>query len=223
VDELMPRRRRVSPWVVVALAVLINLPVASSTYLDWQLSRSGIDVGAVLVNSQADGDGGDGYALAFRFDEEVDPEQTVWTAPVSEDAFDRAVQTEVVRVRVLPDRPSAYEVQGEIGSSLGWLVTGFADVCLLGMVLLLRRGGRERLLQLVAVEDVQRHLPGAGPRTGFEDLGAETYLVIGEVSHIEDGAVIVDTGERRVRVQLGPYDNKVGYQQPGRVTARLSD
>jgi|GEM_PF-2478797 len=222
----MPRRRRVSPWVMVALAVLINLPVASSTYLDWRLSRSGVDVEAVLVNSQASGDeggGSDGYALAFRFDEEVDPEQTVWTAPVSEDAFDRAVQTEVVRVRVLPDRPSAYEVEGEIASSLGWLVTGFADMCLLGMVLLLRRGGRARLLQLVAVEDVQRHLPGAGPRTGFEDLGGETYLVIGEISHIEDDAVIVDAGERRVRVQLGPYDNKVGYQQPGRVTARLPE
>ncbi|MDE0775753.1 hypothetical protein [Nocardioides sp.] len=222
-DDLMPRRRRVSGWVLVALAILINLPVATSTYLDWRLSRSGVDVEAVLVDSQAAGEGGDGYALAFTFDPDIDPEQTVWTAPVTEAAFDRAVRSEVVRARVLPDRPSAYEVEGEVTSGLGWLVTGFADACLLAMVLLLRRGGQERLLQLVALEDVQRHLPGAGPRTGFEDLGGETYLVVGEICRIEDDAVVVDAGERRVRVRLGPYDNRVGYQQPGRVTARLSD
>ena len=65
-------------------------------------------------------------------------------------------------------------------------------------------------------------MPGTGPQTGLDDLGARTLRVTGEVTRIDSDAVVLDAGTRQVRVRLGSHANLVGYQQPGRVTARLT-
>lgn len=225
-DDLRPRRRRLSSWVVVVLAVIINVPVLNHASTQQSIARSGVEVQATLVDAARAGEGdASDYGVAFRFDEGIDPAQTVWTSEVDRVAYQRALDTESVRVRVLADRPAAYRVDGAITTRLGWYVTGVADLVLIAGVLLLRRGGRHRVLRLVALEDVRRHEPGSGPQTGLEDLGGATYLLTGEVTwaDAEEGVVTLDTGRHQVRVALGAHTNLVGYQQPGRVTARLPE
>ena len=48
-------------------------------------------------------------------------------------------------------------------------------------------------------------------------------LVRGEVQDLADGEVLLDLGNRTVRVLLDGHANPVGYQQPAQVRARLLD
>ena len=221
VDDAVRRRRRISPWLVVFLVVLVNLPVGHSTYLNWRLDRSGVETTAALTNSA---ESGGTYGVEFEYGPDIDPDasQPRYTARVDRSTYDRAVRTGVVEVRVLSDRPSAYEVRGQVTSRAALVVTLVADLLLLAMVALLRvRRSRRRdeRLHLVAIEDVQRCAPGSG----LDRLDETTYVVIGEVCLIDETGIELDVDGRPVRVDLGGHANPVGYQQPARVTARLSD
>ena len=69
----------------------------------------------------------------------------------------------------------------------------------------------------MATEDVQHAEPGST----LERLDGATYLVEGQVVVIEPDLLVLDLGDRRVRVDLAGHHNPVGYQQPARVRARL--
>ena len=45
-----------------------------------------------------------------------------------------------------------------------------------------------------------------------------TYVVCGEVAELGDDEVVLDLGDRRVRVLLDGHANPAGYEQPVRVT-----
>ena len=213
----MERVRRFPRGVllVLLLLVVVNLPLVHGAWIGRQVERNGVDVVATVVATRPSGDGG---LVEFRFDEQIDPGQTTWPVALAERAFDTAEATDELAVRVVPGEPSRYRVPGAQGAGLLTGLTLFADVVLLlALVLLWRRRGGP--LVLVAVEDVTRARPGGR----LEQLSGTTYLVVGEVSGIEADAVLIDVGDRTVRVELGGHRNPVGYEQPAQVTARLPE
>ena len=208
-------------WLVALLAFLVNLPLLHSTWVDRRVESSGTDVTAAVVHDRVVP--GEEYWVSFTFPEEVDPDQRTWDAQVDEEAYDDAVASGEIRVRVLTDDPSAYRAEGAVTSRVPLVVTLVADLLLLVVVLLLvRYGGRTRArasLQAVALGDVERCAPGPL----LERIGGEDYLVRGEVQDIADGELVLDLGNRTVRVLLDGHANPVGYQQPAQVRARLPD
>ncbi|MCB0895046.1 MAG: hypothetical protein KDB43_06665, partial [Nocardioidaceae bacterium] len=149
--------------------------------------------------------------------------QKAWDAQVDEEAYDDAVASGQIRVRVLDGDPSAYRAEGAVQSRVPLVITLVADLILLVVLLLLfRYGGRGRVrapLQALALGDVERCAPGSL----LERIGGEDYLVRGEVQDLADGEVLLDLGNRTVRVLLDGHANPVGYQQPAQVRARLLD
>jgi len=211
--------RRGALVLVLLAAVVINLPIVHSSWYAWRLDRDGVETEATVVDTQrVPPDDGDKFVVEFRFDRALDPGQEVWFAQVDEAAYAAARSDETIGARVLPDRPGTFEVDGQQQSSLPWIITVLGDVMLLGVALLYWRGrptpGLE--LRLVATADVER----CKPKSSIERLEDGSYVVCGEVSGIEDDAIVLDLGEQTVRVELDGHANPVGYQQPARVTGR---
>lgn len=201
----------------VVAAFLVNFPLAHSTWQQWQLDRDGVEVTAQVTDAAQQSDGADPtYRIVFILPDEVDEGGSSWTAVVDEETRQQAQATGAVEVRVLPDDPSVHEVVGEVPSRVLVVATVVADLLLLGMVLLARRArGRMRpQLELRATEDVQRTAPGVL----LERIVDQEYVVAGDVEEIEDDAILLDLGNRKVKVHLDGHHNPVGYQQTARVT-----
>lgn len=211
--------RRHSAFLIVVLAVVINLPLLHSWYQDQKVRSSGTDVAATVVDDRVVN--GDEFWISFTFPADVDPDGRTWSAEVDEETYDDAVAAGEVTVRVVEDDPSAYRVDGAVDSNVPLVVTAVADVILLLIVLLLwRSGGRMRArLHAVALGDVER----CAPETLLERLGGEDYLIRGEVLEVADGSVTLDLGNRAVVVLLDGHQNPVGHQQAAQVRARLVD
>ncbi len=217
----MNRRRRRGAILIAVLVLVINLPILHSTWLAWRVDRSGTDLTVDLVNHDVLTPEDDRqYWVGFRFPEEIDSDQTLWTARVEKAAYDDAVAEGVVQVRVLEDRPAVYRVDGQVSSSVGWITTLVADAILLVILLLLWRFGRPSRplpLRIAAIGDVERCPPGAV----VEQVEGSLYLVRGEVVLIDLDEIVLDAGEREVVVILDGHQNPVGYQQPAQVRGRL--
>jgi hypothetical protein len=219
----MTQSRRRAAWLVLLLAVVVNLPLLHSWYQDQKVASSGKDVTATVVDDRVVS--GDEYWISFTFPEDVDPDQKDWQAQVSEEAYDDAVASGEITVRVVEDDPSAYRVEGAVQSSVPLVITAIADVILLVIVLLLillpsRYRGRVRArLRAIALGDVER----CEPEKLLERIHAEDYLIRGEVLELDEGSVTLDLGNRLVVVLLDGHANPVGHQQSAQVTARLID
>jgi hypothetical protein len=202
--------------VLVLAAVLVNLPLVHSTWTDQRVQRSGIDVQATVDEHQSIGGQ---HLVTFTFPESIDPDQRTWQADLDPTAYDRAVASGELTVRVLESDPSAYAAEGQVESNAVLVMTLVADVVLLLSALLLWWvGGRRRpQLRAIAVGDVQRCPPGSA----LDRIGGETYLIRGEVSAVEPGQVVLELGERSVLVYLDGHQNPVGHQQSAEVRARL--
>lgn len=206
--------------LVLLLVVVINLPLVHSSITTWRVERSGTDVTVRVTNGRVLPPQDDPeYFLEFVYPEDIDADQRFWTAEVDRSTYERAIAAKEVGVRVLAGQPAAYTVDGQVTHRLGLVVTLLADGALLIMLLLLRRF-RAKLrprLEAVAMGDVERCKPGAA----LEKIEEGLYLISGEVAAIEDDEIVLDLGDRRVRVLLDGHHNPVGYQQPARVRARL--
>ncbi|MEO9322387.1 hypothetical protein ABFT23_02800 [Nocardioides sp. C4-1] len=209
------RTRRRALALVVLLVVVVNLPFAHGWWVGRSIEADGVEVTATVTATRDSGGG----LVEFRYDRDVDPEQRTWTAAVDGPGFERAVDDETIRVRVVPGRPERYEVVGESGSGVLVVLTVVADVFLLLALALIWRRRPAGGLRLVALEDVRRARPGGR----LEQLDATTYLVVGEVAGVESDAVVLDVGEQQVRVALGDFSNPVGWEQPAQVRACLPD
>ena len=211
--------RRHSAFLIVVLAVVVNLPLLHGWYQDQKVRTSGTDVTATVVDDRVVN--GDEYWVSFAFPADVDPDGRTWSAEVVEEAYDDAVAAGEITVRVVEDDPAAYRVEGAVDSNVPLVITAVADVILLLIVLLLwRSGGRMRArLHAVALADVER----CAPENLLERIGGEDYLIRGEVLEIGDGSVTLDLGNRAVVVLLDGHQNPVGHQQPAQVRARLVD
>ena len=221
-EEPLPRQarrgsgRRGSALVLVVLAVLVNLPLAHSTWQRAQVQRSGVEVTAAVVD-HGTVDGQDW--VRFRLPEEVDPSGVLRRADVDASAYRSAVQSGGIRVRVMQDDPSAYVVAGEVRGRAPLVLTLLADALLLVLALLWWRygGPRRPRLRAVALADVE----GCEPETRLERLVAEDYLIRGEVVERLDDRVVLDVGNRTVEVLLDGHLNPVGQQQGAQVRARM--
>jgi hypothetical protein len=202
--------------LVGLVVVMINLPFAHGTWQQHRIDRDGVDVAATVTDT--DEDDGQGYVTFEVADTDGQPGFS-GTVPVDEATYDEAVATRAVQVRVLPGSSTVWRVEGQARSDIGLIITVVADVFLLLLVLLLLRFG-SRLRQemvLVATEDLERCPPGSV----LDQVDRLRFVVCGEIETIEDGEVVLDLGDRRVRVILDGHHNPAGYQQPVRATGTM--
>ena len=209
--------RRTKNVVLVGLvAAMINLPLIHSAWQNYRIDTSGIEVSAqVTDHREIDRQ----YFVEFEVPADGDREKTTGLGRVDEDTYDEAVSTGQIDVRLLPDNPAIYNVEGEVHSRVGLVITILADLFLAIMVLLLVRfGPRLRpVLLLRATEDLQRCPPGSV----LDRIEGDLYVVCGEVASIEEDEILLDLGDRRVRVLLDGHQNPAGYEQPVRATGRM--
>jgi hypothetical protein len=202
--------------LVGLVVVMINLPFVHSTWQNHRIDRDGVDLAATVTDHHtSDGT----WVLTFAVDDGADQPGFDGTVRVDRATYDDAVATGQVQVRVLPGSATVWRVEGESRSGIGLLITIVADGFLLIMVLLLLRFG-SRLRQemvLVATEDLERCPPGSM----LDHLDGLRFVVCGEVETIEDDAVVLDLGDRHVRVILDGHHNPAGYQQPVRATGTM--
>ena len=202
--------------LVGLVVVMINLPFVHSTWQDHRIDEDGVAVtGTVTGHDQA----GDQHSVTFEVEKTADRASFGGTVHVDAETYDAAVETEQVQVRALPGSTTVWRVEGQTTSNVGLVITVVADIFLLIMVLLLLRFGA-RLRQemvLVATEDLERCPPGSV----LDQVDGLRFVVCGEVETIEDDSVVLDLGDRRVRVILDGHHNPAGYQQPVRATGTM--
>ena len=211
------RSSRVLIGVVIAL---VNLPLVHSTWTRSSVERSGVEVAAVVTEARNLGSAETpSWWLSYRLPTAVDPEQAIWSAEVDAAAYEKAEAAGTVPVRVIEGKPATAIVEGEVRSSAGLIGTLAADAVLLVMLLLLwrfRGRGRREVETVEALEDVTLARPGAS----WEDFGDGTVRVTGEVLERDEHEVVLDLGDKLVRVVLDGHANHVGYQQPAQVRVR---
>ena len=202
--------------LVALVVVMINLPFVHSTWQAHRLAQDGVTVPGTVTDHHREGERN---LVTFQVEDGADQPGFGGTVRVDGPTYDAAVDTGRVEVRVLPGSSTVWQVVGEAESSLGLVITVLADVFLLALVLLLvRYGGRLRQdMVLVATEDLERCPPGSV----LDQVGRLRFVVCGEVEQIEEDEVVLDLGDRRVRVILGGHHNPAGYQQPVRATGTL--
>jgi hypothetical protein len=210
-------RRWVSLALVAFIAFLVNFPLVHSTYVRWQVERSGVDVVAEVTETRVvDGD------LLVVFTVPGDGQREPFDGAVAEvDAatYDEARRTGELDVRVLPDDGGAFIVEGQVTSRLGLVVTVLADLFLVAMVVLMLRFRSALRVELVlrATEDLERCPPGSR----LDRISGLRYVVSGEVAEVGDDEVVLDLGDRRVRVLLDGHANPAGHQQPVRAVGYM--
>lgn len=199
--------------LVLFLAALVNTPLVHGAWLGHRLDRDGVDTQAEVVEAQ------DGLVV-LRMPADVDPGRTELPVRLSGSAAD-VEEGDRVAVRVLPDDPGTFEAAGQAGNGLLYGLVAFADVVLLGFLLLLLAHRRRQpgTLRLVATADVERARPGAS----LEEQDDGGFVVVGEIAVIDDDGIELDLGDRTVRIDLAGHRNPIGYQQPARVRARLPE
>jgi hypothetical protein len=210
-------RRWITYVLIAFIAFIINFPLAHGTYLGWQLDRTGVEVTATVTDTSAVGD-----ELLVRFTVPGDgrrDELAGAVAEVDERAFATAEQTGEITVTVLPDDAGVFEAQGQVTSRVGLLVTLLADLFLLAIVGLMLRFRTVMRVELVmrATEDLERCPPGSR----LDRISGSRYLVAGDVAEIGDDEIVLDLGDRRVRVLLDGHRNPAGYEQSVRVVGYM--
>ena len=198
--------------LVALVVVMINLPFVHGTWQQHRIERDGVDVVAEVTETREVGGDllvvftvpGDGRREPF--------EDAV--AEVDAATYDDARETRQLDVRVLPDDGGAFTVEGQVTTRAGLVITVLADVFLLAMLVLMLRFRAVMRVELVlrATEDLERCPPGSR----LDRISGMRYIVSGEVAELGDDEIVLDLGDRRVRVLLDGYANPAGYQQPVR-------
>ena len=199
-----PRTRRLL-LVVVVLAVL-TYPLVNSLLTRARVERDGVDVTATVLDTTRNGDS---HLLVFRLPEEIDPDRRTYSAEVDEAAYVKAASSRQIRVRVLKDRPTAHEVEGEIRSRASWLFTAVADAIVLIVGVRWVSVGRRRPTVRMLAEDDPEPAELEGGAGTLVRIDGEKYEVVGQVESSSGSEVVVDVGDRKVVVFLGGRANPV--------------
>lgn len=219
----MSRRPRLrGSLLVVALLLLINTPLAQSSYSSWRLDRSGVEVEANLTeHTVLPPEDSPGYIVVFELPEGlVDPDvENRFGAEVDRTTYERTVAAGSITVRVLPDRPLVQRVEGEVTHRTGLIVTLVADLLLVLLLFVLWRfRGRLRpRLEAVALEDVQPSEPGVA----LDKLEGGDHLLRGELVRREEDDLELALADRRVLLRLEGHLCPVAVGEHAQVRARL--
>jgi hypothetical protein len=195
------------------IAFVINFPLLHSTYLRWQVERSGVDVVAEVTDTRQVGEE---CLVVFTVpgDDGREPFEDA-VAEVDAATYEEARRSGELDVRVLPADGGSFTVEGQVIGRIGLAVTLLADLFLVAMVVLMVRFRTVMRVELVlrASEDLERCPPGSR----LDRISGMRYLVSGEIVEMADDEIVLDLGDRRVRVLLDGHANPAGYQQPVRV------
>jgi hypothetical protein len=151
----------VSRVLVVLMALfLVNLPFAHQTLTARQVARSGQEVEATLLDARTLHGR---HFVDYRLPRSLDPKRTRFSARVDGPTYERARESRVLLVRVVPGKPADNEPAGEVGNHLFAVVAISADVVLLLVaVLFLRRWRRWSLHEVVAIDGGEVTLTSRG-------------------------------------------------------------
>ena len=185
---------------VIAMLLVLTFPLVATLITRARLERSGVDVTATVVETSRQGDG---YLVAYRLPEEIDPDRRDYAAKVDRAAYEKAVASKEIRVRVLEDRPAAHRVEGEIDSKAPYVFMVVADAIVLGVGFVwIRKGRRRPSLRMLASADLEPAGPDDEIRIGRTE--GDVYEAVGTVTS-KEGEVVLDLGERSVVVALAGY------------------
>jgi hypothetical protein len=226
-------RRTKSVVLFVVVLLLINLPLAQSLASGYRLDHDSTRVTATLTDASVSGSEADPrYLLSARLPADVDSDETVVTARVDKAAYDAAVASKEVSLRVLPSRPSlSYRFDGQVPARTGLWLTLAADAVLAALVLLLSRTSRYRRraddLRLEAtapVEEMGEEHGGHGVRDEEPAEGPRRrVLVIGQVLERTDHEVLIDAGGQMAWVVLDGHDCQVAVGDHAVARGRVLD
>jgi len=137
--------------LAVLAVILVNLPWAHDAWIQHRLDASGVPtVATVVAHTHHDGRN----FISYRFSRTVDPQQHLYDAVVTDQAYRDAVSTGRLSATVLKGSPSSNRVVGEVTGSQVVVIAAVGDAIIalvLGFSLLRRR--RSGRLRVVAVED----------------------------------------------------------------------
>jgi hypothetical protein len=138
---LLADRRRAKNVAVLAFVVLmVNLPLALSTWTNLRVESAGTDVTAEVTAARNLGTPEEPrWWVSYRFPEDVDPEQGTWAGEVDRATWTAAEESGSITVRVLEGSPSRHTVSGEVRSWVGLWSTLLFDAILVAVLVLVWR------------------------------------------------------------------------------------
>jgi len=199
-----PRTRRL--LFVLVMLVVLTYPLVNTLLTRARLERSGVVVTATVLDTPRNGDS---YLVAFRLPEDIDPDQNNYSAEVDKASYEKAAANKQIRVRVLKDRPTVHEVEGEIHSRASWLFTVVAGAIVLIVGLWWVKVGRRRPTVRMLAEGDPEPADLEGGAGTLTRIDGERYEVVGHVDSSSGSEVVVDVGDRKVVVFLGGRPNPV--------------
>ncbi|NPC98811.1 DUF3592 domain-containing protein [Nocardioides sp. zg-DK7169] len=218
-----PRRARLGRGVVLLLLVLVlvNLPTLIGAFNRQQVRSGGEDVAARVIETR---DTGAGVLVSFTYPEDSGVEgggATAYAVEVDQETGERAEESGTLTVRVRPDHPATYVVDGEVSNPGAlWMPIGLNALVLLIALLLWRVRGRLRP-ELVLRAGGDLEAGGAEPL--LERVAGLEYVVQGRVVALEpagdggDDELLLEVADRRVRVLLDGHANPVEVGADARV------
>jgi hypothetical protein len=132
--------------VLLVAVFLVNLPFVHQAWSDRELARSGRDVQATVIDARR---GGGNYLVDYRLPRSVDPKQAKYSARVDRPTYERARESDAIRVRVVSGKPATNVPEGAVTSNLLLVVALLGDVVLLLVGVIGYRRWRQRSQHLV--------------------------------------------------------------------------
>lgn len=129
---------------------LVNLPFVHQTWTEHQLTQSGKEVEATVIDTQT---AGGRFLLDYRLPKSVDPDGTRFSARVDQPTYELARETKALLVRVVPGKPAVNRPAGAVTNNLFAVVAVVGDLVLLLVGVALYRRWRQRSVFVVASVD----------------------------------------------------------------------
>lgn len=179
--------------VLLVAVFLVNLPFVNMVRTDREIDRSGKDVAATVIDARQVGGN---YLLDYRLPRSVDSEQHRYSARVDRATYERARESDALRVRVVPGKPALNRPSGAASSNLFTVIAVFGDVVLLAVGLVAYRRWRLRSRHLVigvdgddvTLESARGRITVVGP-PGWAQERQPGEHVSGRLHLVSDGDV----------------------------------
>ena len=228
---------------------LVNLPFVHQAWTDRQVAQSGREVAATVVATRT---AGGNYLVDYRLPSSVDPARTRYSARIDAATYERAKESRVLPVRVVPDNPANNQPLGAVRNRLFVVVAVIGDLVLLLIGVVAYRRWRQRSHYVVrsvegvdvTLESARRRVTAACPASWTEQVlpgrrvSGRLHLVVDHdvmpgssvdgleqlngSSYVARGRV-VDTRAGRVTLELADRSRLHVETGPHRIRADIRD